>query len=99
MKQNDVIEYLDNLKKGSFCTINIPITKYKEIPVTVMYMGKDARDRYNFRDTGKFVMTKDFIEQQEIEVDEIYDKEQAMQIYSKLKLEQNKKIKKQNKVR
>ncbi len=46
MKNNEVIEYLNNLKKGMFCTVNIPLYSGQTIPVTVKYMGKDSQGRY-----------------------------------------------------
>ena len=88
MEEKDTIDFLEKLERGNFCTVNIPITNSQKIPVTVMYMGKDKQGRYNFRDTGRFIMSKHFIEQQKIKVNRDYNQEQAMEIYSKVKLEQ-----------
>ena len=41
MESFESIKYLENLKKGEFCTINIPLTNNQTIPVTAMYMGID----------------------------------------------------------
>ena len=49
MKNQEAIDYLNNLQQGMFCTVNIPICNDKEkIPITVMYMGKDKDGRYIF---------------------------------------------------
>ena len=85
MKDKEAISYLNNLKKGEFCTINIPLINDEVIPVTVMYMGMDKEGRYNFRDSGKFIMSKSFIEQKSISVEKKYDERVAMEIYQRIK--------------
>ena len=62
MKEHEAIEYLESLEKGQYMTVNIPLMGDDVIPVTVMYMGKDSNNRYNFLDTGRFILTKEFIE-------------------------------------
>ena len=44
MKSFESIEFLNKLRKGEFCTVKIPLTNSSEqtIPITAMYMGKDA---------------------------------------------------------
>ncbi len=91
MKNNEVIEYLNNLKKGMFCTVNIPLYNGQTIPVTVKYMGKDSQGRYKFLDTGKMIMSRSFIEQQEITIDETFNRDKAIEI--------NKKLRKQDRTR
>ena len=54
MKEHEAIEYLESLEKGQYMTVNIPLMGDDVIPVTVMYMGKDSNNRYNFLDTGRF---------------------------------------------
>lgn len=98
MENQEAIEYLNNLEKGMFCTVNIPLYdngKSEKMPITVMYMGKDREGRYNFIDTGRFIMSKDFIEQKSISIDKNFDKEKAMEIHSKVRLQQHTKTKKE----
>ncbi len=98
MENEEAIEYLNNLEKGMFCTVNIPLYdngKNEKMPITVMYMGKDRKGRYNFIDTGRFIMSKDFIEQKSISIDKNFDEEKAMEIYSKVRLQQYTKTKKE----
>lgn len=78
-----------------FCTVNIPLYNDEKIPITAMYIGKDSDGRFNFIDSGGFVLSKEFIERKEISVDKNYDEEKAMEIYSKVRMQQNKKIKKE----
>ena len=66
MKQQEAIKYLETLEKGNCITVNIPLMGNENIPITAMYVGKDHDNRYIFLDTGKFVLTKDFIEKGKI---------------------------------
>lgn len=95
MKNQEAIDYLNNLQKGMFCTVNIPLYNDEKIPITAMYIGKDSDGRFNFIDSGGFVLSKEFIERKEISVDKSYDEEKAMEIYSKVRMQTNKKIKKE----
>lgn len=92
VKKQEAIDYLNNLQKGMFCTINLPLYGNEVIPITAMYMGKDKDGRYNFIDTGRFIMSKEFIENKEISIDKNFDEEKAMEIHSKvrMKCEKNK---------
>jgi len=77
LENQEAIDYLNNLKQGMFCTVNIPICNNSEkIPITVMYMGKDEDGRYNFIDTGRFIMS--------------FDEDKAFEIYSKVRMQPNK---------
>lgn len=98
MENQEAIEYLNNLEKGMFCTVNIPLYdngRSEKMPITVMYMGKDREGRYNFIDTGRFIMSKDFIEQKSISIDKNFDEEKAMEIHSKVRMQRNVKTKKE----
>ena len=66
--KNGTIEYLDSLKKGDFCTVNIPLINNVTIPITAMYMGKDEDNRYKFIDKGNFVLPAKLIEEKAIQV-------------------------------
>lgn len=91
MENQEAINYLNNLKQGMFCTVNIPICNNSEkIPITVMYMGKDEDGRYNFIDTGRFIMSKDFIESKSISIDKSFDEDKALEIYFKVRMQPNK---------
>ena len=88
MENQEAINYLDNLQKGMFCTVNIPICNNSEkIPITAMYMGKDKEGRYNFMDTGRFIMSKEFIKKKLISIDKDIDEDKAMEIYSKVRMQ------------
>ncbi len=91
MKQYEAIEYLDKLEVGMFLTVNIPIFKDEVKPVTAMYAGKDKNGRYNFVDTGNFMLSKDFIERGKVTLDKEFNEDEAFDIYSKVKLLQEKK--------
>lgn len=99
MKEEEAISYLDNLEIGSYITVNIPIYKDENLPVTAMYLGKDKQGRYNFADSGKFVFTKEFIERGKISLDKEYDDNKAYEIYIKIKKESNKEKKNKEKER
>lgn len=83
MIQDEAIEYLDKLETGMFLTVNIPIFGDEVKPVTVMYMGKDKEGRYNFIDTGRFILSKNFIEKGKVTLDKSYNEDEAFEIYSK----------------
>ena len=87
MENQEAINYLENLERGMFCTVNIPLYNREKIPITVMYMGKDKDGRYNFADTGIMVMSKEFIEQKSISVEKEFDREKAMEIHSKIRMQ------------
>ncbi len=94
MKEHEAIEYLESLEKGQYMTVNIPLMGDDVIPVTVMYMGKDSNNRYNFLDTGRFILTKEFIEKGKVTIDKEFDGDKALEIYSKVRLEMEKRNKK-----
>lgn len=90
MEKQEAINYLNNLQKGMFCTVNLPLYGDEVIPITVMYIGKDKDGRYNFMDTGRFTMSKEFIENKAISIDKNYDQDKAFEIYSKVRIKSNK---------
>ena len=73
MKEQEAINYLETLEKGQYITVNIPILEDENIPVTAMYMGKDNNNRYNFLDTGKFILSKEFIERGKVTIEKEFD--------------------------
>lgn len=89
MEDQDAINYLNNLQTGMFCTVNIPLYDNEKMPITAMYIGKDKDGRYNFIDTGKFILSKEFIERKSISIEKSYDEEKAMEIYSKVRINKN----------
>lgn len=97
MKDSEAIKYLDKIEKGSFLTINIPISKKCYQPVTAMYVGKDKDGRYEFLDTGEMIMSKEFLSKSEITIDKTFNKEDAIKIHRRIKLEYEKAHKKKNK--
>jgi len=90
MEKQEAINYLNNLQKGMFCTVNLPLYGDEVIPITAMYIGKDKDGRYNFMDTGRFIMSKEFIENKAISIDKNYDQDKAFEIYSKVRIKFNK---------
>ena len=95
MIAEQAINYLENLEKGNFLTVNIPIFRDETAQVTAMYLGKDKDGNYNFLDTGNFKLTKEFLEKGKITIDKEYDGDTAMDIHknSKLsKIEKDKRI-------
>ena len=90
MEKQEAINYLNNLQKGMFCTVNLPLYGDEVIPITVMYIGKDKDGRHNFMDTGRFIMSKEFIENKAISIDKNYDQDKAFEIYSKVRIKSNK---------
>ena len=59
-----------------------------------MYIGKDKDGRYNFIDTGRFVLSKEFIEQKSITIDKTFDEDKAFEIYANLQKDIQKERKK-----
>ena len=93
MEKGDAIEYLDNLERGQFLTVNIPISLNNQAKITAMYMGKDKEGRYNFIDSGRFILSKDFLEKENISIDKEYNGDEAIEIHAKFKREQEQKKK------
>lgn len=91
MERQEAMNYLNNLQKGMFCTVNLPLYGNEVMPITAMYMGKDKDGRYNFMDTGRFILSKEFIENKAISIDKKYDEDKAFEIYSKVRRQPNKK--------
>lgn len=96
MIAEQAINYLENLEKGNFLTVNIPIFRDETAQVTAMYLGKDKDGNYNFLDTGNFKFTKEFLEKGKITIDKEYDGDIAMDIHAKFRIEQEKKKQKSN---
>ena len=95
MKEQEAISYLESLERGQYVTVNIPISKNDNLPITAMYLGKDEQGRYNFADSGRFVFSKEFIEKGKISLDKEYYGDKAFEIYANLQKEIKKeKIKK-----
>lgn len=53
VKEQEAINYLENLESGNYVTINIPVYKDENIPVTAMYLGKDSQGIYDFTSLDK----------------------------------------------
>ena len=83
MEKQEAIDYLNNLQSGMFCTVNLPLYGNEVIPITAMYMGKDK----DGIDTGRFIMSKEFIENKAISIDKDFDEEKAMEIHSKVRMQ------------
>lgn len=96
MIAEQAIDYLENLERGNFLTVNIPIFKDETAQVTAMYLGKDKDGNYNFLDTGNFKFTKEFLEKGKVTIDKEYDGDIAMDIHKKFKIEQDRKRQKNN---
>ena len=94
MQELEAINYLEKLEVGNFLTVNIPVTSTTSIPITAMYVGKDKDGRYNFKDNGEFILSKEFIEKGKITIDEKYDGDVALDIHAKLKSELERRQKK-----
>lgn len=56
-----------------------------------MYVGKDKDGRYNFIDSGNFILSKEFLEKGSITIDKEYNGDVAIDIYAKFKKEQERK--------
>ena len=89
-KLKDSIVFLEQLEPGNFCTVNMPLFNNESISVTAMFMGKDENGRYNFLDTGRFILSKEFITKKGISIRKEFDEEKAFEIYSNFKKLQNK---------
>lgn len=87
MKEQEAISYLESLERGQYVTVNIPISKNDNLPITAMYLGKDEQGRYNFADSGRFVFSKEFIKKGKISLDKEYDGDKAFEIYANLQKE------------
>lgn len=94
MVNEDAINYLENLEVGNFLTVNIPIFRNETAQVTAMYIGKDEDGKYTFLDTGNFKLSREFLEKGKVTIEKEFNGEQAMDIYVKLKIEQERKQKK-----
>ena len=84
MKEQEAIDYLDNLQVGEFITVNIPVFSGEYIASTCLYMGKDDEGRYILKDESCFKLSKDFLIKNKISV----DKDKAFDIYKDIKKEQ-----------
>ena len=91
MESIEAIKYLENLKEGSFLTVNIPITKDTMQPITAMYVGKDEDGRYEFLDTGEFVLSKDILSRSKITIESKFNEKDAAKIHSRIRKEYEKK--------
>ena len=99
MQKDEAIEYLEKLEIGTFLTVNIPISNNYNIPVTAMYAGKDKEGRYEFLDTGEFILSKDFLEKGKVSIDKEYDDNNAAKINLRIRKEYEKKHNKNRDVR
>lgn len=91
MERNEAIEYLEKLEKGNFLTVNMPIFRNDIIHVTAMYVGKDKEGNYNFVDTGKFKLTKEFLNKGKISINKEYNGDIAIDIHAKFRMEEERK--------
>lgn len=67
------------------------------IPITAMFIGKDDYGRYNFADKGLFTLSKEFIERGKVSIDKEFNGDEAFEIHTKIRLQQEKNLlKKQN---
>lgn len=99
MQDLEAINYLEKLEIGKFLTVNIPITSKKSIPITAMYLGKDKEGRYNFKESGELILSKEFLEKGKITIEEKYDGNVAQDIHAKLKWESERQRQKKNRNR
>lgn len=88
MKEYEAINFLENLPKGSFISIKIPVFGESTDSVTAMYMGKDKEGRYNFADTGRFVVSQKLIENGKIRIEKEYNGDIARDIHVKVRKEE-----------
>lgn len=51
-QKKDPIQVLEELEKGMFCNIGLPLTNSLRSDITAIYLGKDKDKRYNFYDGG-----------------------------------------------
>lgn len=99
MKEDEAIRFLETLEIGTFLTVNIPISPNQSMPVTAMYAGKDKDGRYEFLDTGEFILSKDFLEKGKISIEKEFDDNSAKKIHSRIRKEFEKKHNKNRDVR
>ena len=99
MQDLEAINYLEKLEIGKFLTVNIPITSKKSSPITAMYLGKDKEGRYNFKESGELILSKEFLEKGKITIEEKYDGNVAQDIHAKLKWESERQRQKKNRNR
>ena len=88
MKEQEAIDYLDNLQVGEFITVNIPVFSGEYIASTCLYMGKDE---------SCFKLSKDFLIKNKISVDKEFDGDKAFDIYKDIKKEQENREKQKHK--
>ena len=99
MNSEEAIEYLESLTPGQFCTINIPIYSGEVLASTCIYLGKDEKGRYSFRDDNCFKFNKEFIMKNKISVDKSFDEDKAIDIHAQVRKEMEKNKTKSNKNR
>lgn len=92
MKEKEAIDFLEQLETGRFLTVNIPLSSNENIPCTAMYMGKDNEGRYNFIDTSRFCLTKEFLQRGKVSIDKEFNEDKVMDIYAKVKMEEARQI-------
>ena len=92
MKEYEAIDYLEKLKVGNCITVNIPIIGEENYPITAMYMGKDRDGRYKFADSGRFMLSKDFINKGKVSIDKNFDKNKAIEIHKRIRKESRKQM-------
>ena len=97
MKEQEAIDYLDNLQVGEFITVNIPVFSGEYIASTCLYMGKDDEGRYILKDESCFKLSKDFLIKNKISVDKEFDGDKAFYIYKDIKKEQENREKQKHK--
>ena len=90
MKEQEAIEYLENLQIGEFITVNIPIYSGETIASTCIYMGKDKDGRYLLKDESCFKLSKEFMIRNNISIDKEFDGDKAFDIYKDIKKKQEK---------
>lgn len=92
VEQNNSIQILEELDKGNFCNIELPLTNSMKSDITAMYLGKDKDGRYNFYDgggaSGTFKMSEEFILKRDINITKQFDEERTFELYQEL----NKKV-------
>ncbi len=91
MREDEAIKFLETLEVGTFLTVNIPISPNQNMPVTAMYAGKDKDGRYEFLDTGEFILSKNFLEKGKISIEKEFDNESAIKIHKRIRKEFEKK--------
>ena len=68
--------------------MKIPVFGESTDSVTAMYMGKDKEGRYNFADTGRFVVSQKLIENGKIRTEKEYNGDIARDIHVKVRREE-----------